>query len=370
MRLQGHILTPEGWCLGQLECDAGRILSITPDASLDPRQSPWLLPGFIDLHVHGGGGLDAMQAGEAAAVLARTHARFGTTSLLVTTMTAAEEELLEALAAVSRAIESPEPGRAEILGVHLEGPFINPAMLGAQPPRARAGTIEAIERYRALAPIRLVTLAPEIEGHRALIEHLRDAGIRVQIGHTCASYRLCVEALGWGVSGFTHLYNAMTPLHHRSAGAVGAALAHADFCEVIPDLVHVEEGAMRVAMRAIPRLYAVTDATAAAGMPDGQYKLGEHDVYKHSGAVRLANGTLAGSTLTMDQALRNFMSLGESLARASLRLSTWPADYLGLDDRGRLAPGLRADLVVLDETYALREVYVGGERVPSITDHY
>ncbi|XLM21137.1 amidohydrolase family protein, partial [Chromobacterium piscinae] len=185
----------------------------------------------------------------------------------------------------------------------------------------------------------------------------------MQMGHTLGSYEQAVEALQQGASGFTHLFNAMTGLHHREPGIVGAALAHAEYAELIPDLLHVHPGAIRTALRAIPRLYCVTDSTAAAGMPDGQYKLGSHAVTKCMGGVRLADGTLAGSTLTMDQALRNLVKIGLPLADASHRLSLYPADYLGLVERGRLEAGAWADIVVMDPELNLQQVYVEGEEI-------
>ena len=186
----------------------------------------------------------------------------------------------------------------------------------------------------------------------------------MQIGHTLGTYEDGVAALGRGAGGFTHLFNAMTGLHHREPGMVGAALAHAQYAEIIPDLLHVHPGAIRVALRSIPRLFCVTDSTAAAGMPDGEYSLGRHRVTKCLGGVRLPDGTLAGSTLTMDQALRNLvLKLGLPLEDASRRVSTHAADYLGLDDRGRLAPGAWADVVVMDRGLQLQRVVVEGESI-------
>ncbi|HSH90558.1 MAG TPA: N-acetylglucosamine-6-phosphate deacetylase, partial [Ramlibacter sp.] len=157
---------------------------------------------------------------------------------------------------------------------------------------------------------------------------------------------------------------AMTPLHHRQPGMVGAALAHADYAEIIPDLLHVHPGALHVALRSIPHLYCVTDSTAATGMPDGDYQLGRQKVTKCLGGVRLADGTLAGSTLTMDEALRNLVdSLSLSLSEASLRVSTYAADYLGLDDRGRLSKGAWADVVILDRDLKLQDVFVEGAAI-------
>ena len=165
----------------------------------------------------------------------------------------------------------------------------------------------------------------------------------------------------------THLFNAMSPLHHRNPGLVGAALAHAEYAEIIPDLLHVHPGAIRAALRAIPRLYVVTDSTSATGMPDGEYRLGSQHVTKCLGGVRLADGTLAGSTLTMDQALRNLVSLGLPIADVSNRMSRYAADYLGIADRGRLLVGARADLVVLDADLQLTQVIVEGESI-ELTD--
>jgi N-acetylglucosamine-6-phosphate deacetylase len=172
-----------------------------------------------------------------------------------------------------------------------------------------------------------------------------------------------VAALQRGATGFTHLFNAMSPFKHRAPGIAGAALAHARYAEIIPDLLHVHPGAIRAALRAIPCLYCVTDSTAAAGMPDGDYNLGSHRVTKCLGGVRLADGTLAGSTLTMDQALRNLVGLGLSVEDASRRVSTYAADFLGLGDRGRLLVGARADLVVLDAELRLTRVIVQGDAI-------
>jgi N-acetylglucosamine-6-phosphate deacetylase len=224
--------------------------------------------------------------------------------------------------------------------------------------------MEELARLNSIAPIRLITLAPELPGHMEQVEALSQAGYVVQLGHSLGSYEDGVQALASGARGFTHLFNAMTPLHHRAPGLVGAALAHAQYAEIIPDLLHVHEGALRVALRSIPCLYCVTDSTAAAAMPDGEYRLGRQTVTKCLGGVRLPDGTLAGSTLTMDQALRNLVDeLGLSLAEASMRLSTHAADYLGLRERGRLAPGAWADAVVLDRDLQLMDVIVEGASI-------
>ncbi|ODV13153.1 MAG: N-acetylglucosamine-6-phosphate deacetylase, partial [Rubrivivax sp. SCN 70-15] len=321
------------------------------------------LPGFVDLHVHGGGGRDTMEGGDAVAAIAALHARHGTTSLLATTMTAPPDEIEAALRALAPTVAARPAGGARVLGVHLEGPYINPGKLGAQPDFARTATLAEVLALHAIAPLKLVTIAPELPGHLELIVALRAQGFAVQIGHSAGSYEDGVAALQAGATGFTHLFNAMTPMHHRAPGIAGAALAHAERAEIIPDLLHVHPGAIRAALRAIPGLYCVTDSTAAAGMPDGDYRLGRHRVTKCQGGVRLADGTLAGSTLTMDQALRNLVSLGLPLAEASRRTSTLAAEHLGLHDRGRLAPGAWADLVLLDAELRVTAVVVEGESI-------
>jgi N-acetylglucosamine-6-phosphate deacetylase len=273
-------------------------------------------------------------------------------------------DLLTAFEALTSVVAERGPRAARVLGVHLEGPYINPGKLGAQPNFARPVQPDEICRLHAMAPIKLITVAPETAGNMDVIESLCAAGYRVQIGHTLGSYEDGVQALARGAGGFTHLFNAMTGMHHREPGMVGAALAHATYSEIIPDLLHAHVGAIRVALRAIPCLYCVTDSTAASGMPDGDYKLGRHKVTKCLGGVRLPDGTLAGSTLTMDQALRNLVeTLGLDLADASRRTATHAADYLGVADRGRLQAGAWADWVVLDRDLQLSDVYVEGASI-------
>jgi len=369
-RLSGHILTLDGFVAGDIEFatagpNRGRITRISGAPVSEPvaRNSilPLILPGFIDLHVHGGDGRDIMEGGDAAHKIAGLHARNGTTALLATTMTAPAADLRAAFAAVAPLCGGAGGGGARVLGMHLEGPYISPDMLGAQPDFARAMELEELDRLNALAPVRLITLAPEIPANMAAIEILCAAGYRVQIGHSNGSYEDGISAMGKGASSFAHLFNAMSGMHHRQPGMVGAALAGARFAEIIPDLLRVHPGAIRVALRAIPCLYCVTDSTAAAGMPDGEYRLGRHTVTKCLGGVRLADGTLAGSTLTMIEALQNLIGfLGLDLLDASRRVSTYAADFLGLSERGRLVAGAWADAVVLDRDLELLDVFVEG----------
>ncbi|KGQ21878.1 N-acetylglucosamine-6-phosphate deacetylase [Thermus filiformis] len=353
--LEGRILTARGLLEGRLVF-SDRIQALEEG----PMEGPYILPGFLDLHVHGGGGYEAMAGREGVEGMVRFHLRHGTTGLLATTVTAPLEALKGALEGIQEAMRGPL-GSA-ILGVHLEGPFLNPRRLGAQPPYPLAPDLEVAQALLDLAPVRAVTLAPELPGGLDLVRFLSERGVRVQLGHTEARYEEALEALKAGASGFTHLYNAMTGLAHRAPGVVGLALEQGAWAELIPDLLHVHPAAIRVALKAIPGLYFVTDAVAAAGMPEGVYPLGAHRVEKRKEGVFLGD-TLAGSTLTMDQALRNLVGLGLALEEAAFRLTLYPARYLGLADRGEIAPGKRADLVVLDEGLRVLEVYLGGERV-------
>ncbi len=359
--VEGRILTSSGWRLGRIRFDAV-IRAIEPLSGVSAERL--LLPGFIDLHVHGGGGADVMEGEEASRRMAAFHARHGTTSLLATTVTAPPDDLRRALAGIRRAMRTPEAAAARILGVHLEGPFLSPARLGAQPPHPLPADPDLVRELHRVAPLRVATYAPEVDPDDRLLAAFREIDCRAQIGHTDCPYARARAALAAGASGFTHLFNAMSGLRHRGAGAVAAAFAHGAWAEIIADLQHVEAGAVRAAHRAIPGLYGVTDAVAATGMPDGEYALGRHRIRKKGGRVELADGTLAGSVLTMDRALRNLVEIGLSLEDAACRLSTLPARYLGVADRGRIEPGLAADLVLLDRRLEPQAVWVEGRPVP------
>jgi N-acetylglucosamine-6-phosphate deacetylase len=360
--IAGQILTPDGFVRGRLRCTAA-IRAIEP--TTEAPEDRFVLPGFIDLHVHGGHGADCMAGADAVHRMARFHARHGATALLATTVTAPRLDLLAAFRGIGRAMAERDPAAARVLGAHLEGPFISPEALGAQPPFAIPPDTGLVDELAALAPIRVATIAPEIDPDGALLAHFRALGTRVQIGHTACSYGEAKAALAAGATGFTHLFNAMSGLHHRRAGAVGAALAHGEWAELILDFLHVEEGAARVALRAIPHLYCITDAVAATGMPPGAYRLGQHRILKQEDAVRLADGTLAGSVLTMDLALRHLLHLGVPLEDAARRCGTLQAEYLGLEERGRLVPGAVADIVVTDRAGWLEAVFLEGRPVPA-----
>ncbi len=355
--LEGCLWTSEGWRKGKLVF-ASRILSIE-GAPIDAPEAPFILPGFVDLHVHGGAGADMMEGRTAIQKAAEFHASCGTTSLLATSVTAPHSDIEGFLESVAELMNADTKGRARILGAHLEGPFLNPEKLGAQPPFARAAELKLVKKWVEIAPVKVMTIAPEMDADNAVISWLQSQGIKLQIGHSLCDYARAAIHLQSGF-GVTHLFNAMTPLTHRDNGIAGAALAHADYAEIIPDLIHVEAGALLAARRAIPHLYGVTDAMAGAGMKDGKFRLGAHEVTKSGDKIQLEDGTLAGSVLTMDQALRNLVGVGLPLGEAAWRLSTLPANWIGAHDIGRIETGALADIVVFDNNLEIIDCYING----------
>jgi N-acetylglucosamine-6-phosphate deacetylase len=317
-------------------------------------------PGFVDLQVNGFGGVDFLEAdsdayGRAGEALLET----GVTAYLPTLITAPEEELLAALRAVPLRSDGPR-----ILGIHLEGPFLAPSRLGTHPPSARRDPdVELLERLLDGGPIRLLTLAPELPGSGRVIDRLHERGVVVSCGHTNASAAAAHAAFDRGVRTVTHLFNAMRPFLHRDPGIAGAALARDDVVvQIILDRVHLaDETALVVWRAAAGRVALVTDAVAGAGMIDGSYSLGGFAVDVRDGVVSGPEGVLAGSALTMVEAVRNLHSLGVPLPEALAAASAVPARVLGLPTIGRIEAGAPADVVVLDDNLEIERVFVGGE---------
>jgi N-acetylglucosamine-6-phosphate deacetylase len=354
-----------------IRIDDGRITDVR-DAAHAPAGSETfdgvIVPGFIDVHVHGGNGADFMDAtDDAVSRVRRFHATEGTTAMAATTLSASRQDLHDAVSTIARAPRLDDG--SDICGLHLEGPYISVARAGAQDVASiRPAEIHELAALLAEGPhLRwMMTVAPEIEGARALIEHFRDR-ILFSIGHTSADYADCVAALTWGASHFTHLFNAMTGLEHRRPGAVGAALTSIDAtAELIADGIHVHPAVLRIAALAMPhRIALITDAVRACGMPDGKYKLYDHEITVADGAARLADGTLAGSVLTMRCAVQNMVELAGLPLDLVLPLATEvPARILNVADRkGKLAPGFDADLVVLTSRFEIAATYLRGERL-------
>ncbi|HYY63764.1 MAG TPA: N-acetylglucosamine-6-phosphate deacetylase [Gaiellaceae bacterium] len=319
-------------------------------------------PGFVDLQVNGFGGVDLLDAdaegfGRAGDALLES----GVTSYLPTFITAPEEHLLAALRELPSATTGPR-----ILGVHLEGPFLSPARLGTHPPEYRRDPDPGLlTRLIGAGPVRLVTLAPELPGAEELIDLLQLRGITVSAGHTDATAGEGEAAFDRGIRTVTHLFNAMRPLRHRDPGLVGAALAHADVVvQIIMDGIHLADETAQVVWRAAAgRVALVTDAIAGAGLvgADGASSLGGFEVSVRDGIARGPDGVLAGSLLTMIEAVRNLHDLGVPLEDALTAATAVPARVIAEPSAGRLDVGVPADLVVLDDNLEVDRVLVGGE---------
>ncbi len=305
--------------------------------SIEP-DSPMFLPAPVDLHVHGGGGHDCMHGDKAIRGMLATHARHGTCAMLATSVTAPLDDISEFIASVSRVIQTPEKHSARLLGAHLEGPFISPHKLGAQPPYATELNLQQVEDWIGSGVVRVITYAPEVDPHGDLLDLCQRNNIRAQLGHTNCSWNEAQLALQNGC-GVTHLFNAMSGVSHRNGGAATAALAYAEYAEIIIDGLHVEKAAFDAARRAIPKLYSVTDGTAASAMPDGRYQLGTHHVTKSDNKVVLQDGTLAGSCLTQIQVIAQLRQWNIDWHTIGLMTSNIPAQWIGETSLGSIAPG-------------------------------
>jgi N-acetylglucosamine-6-phosphate deacetylase len=350
--------------------ESGRILGLPREqdlgAGIERRRIDGLLaPGFIDVQVNGGGGVlyNDVRSVDGIRTIAEAHRIYGTTGLLPTFITDTREAMGEAVEAMREALAARVPG---VLGIHLEGPFINPERKGVHNPGfMRPMEDEDIAIMTSLREGRtLVTLAPERNSMEA-IARLASAGVLICAGHTASDYETVMEATRHGLRGFTHLYNAMPPLAGRDPGPVGAALDSPDtWCGLIVDGHHVSDAALRIAIAAkgMERTMLVTDAMAVTGTDLESFELHDRTIYRKDGRLTTADGTLAGSDLDMASAVRN------SVQRLSLALpdvlrmaSLIPAQFLRLDhELGRIAPGYRADLVLLDESLQVRQTWING----------
>jgi N-acetylglucosamine-6-phosphate deacetylase len=368
-----RIVTPAGTVAGEVSIQGGRIAGVDRGASASGDGAVdlgglILAPGYIDTHVHGGGGAQCNSSDpEEIATVARFHSQHGTTSLLATTVAAVPGDLCAALRAIEQSREL--AGGASVLGAHLEGPFLSRRRPGAMDPATFLDAdAPAAERLLEAGDgiVRLMTLAPELPGALQLIGALVKRGVIASIGHSDASYEDVCAAVGAGARAATHTFNAMSPLHHRRPGVVGAVLDRPEIsCELICDGIHVAPAAMRLAYRAKgpAGIRLVTDAMQAAGRPDGEYRLGAARVTVADGRATLADGdSIAGSTLTMDAAVRGAVRwLGLTFEEAIALATVNPARLLGLAGRkGSIAPGLDADLIVLDEDLRARATIVAG----------
>lgn len=343
-----------------------------PEGALDraiDAGSRRLLPGFVDLHVHGAMGHEVMDASpEGLCEMARFYARHGVTGFLATTWTASRDDIRAALGAVQE-VYGPVPGGATILGVHLEGPYLNPERCGAQDTRLirRADPEEAFE-FLDTGLVRLVALAPEYEENLWLIEECARRGILVSAAHTTAGYEELRRAVEHGLRHVTHTYNAMRGLGHRDVGTVGAVMAMPELnAELIADNIHVHPVAQKVLIdvKTPQRVILVTDGIRGTGLPDGEYPIGDRTVTIRDGQVRLPDGTLAGSVLTMDRALKHvYQNSGRELEAIWPMSSLNAARAIGVSHRkGSLEAGKDADLVLLNDDFSVALTVAEGQIV-------
>jgi N-acetylglucosamine-6-phosphate deacetylase len=329
------------------------------------------IPGFLDVHIHGAGGHDVMEgSGAALRAVTRKVSESGTTSLVATTVTASTDETLRAVEGIAAYIGqqhlADEP-RAEILGIHFEGPFISKERRGVHPSEwIQLPSADTLSRFlkAAAGTARILTIAPEVLGAASCIDAAQQAGLVVSIGHTNATYEQTRAAMTRGARSATHVYNAMRPFSHRDPGVIGAVLTSLDInAELIADGVHVDEAAMKLLLMAkgAAHVTLVSDGLSATGMPDGKYTLGGFEVTVSGGVCRNAEGTLAGSTLTLDRALRNIVALGTSLPDAVRMLTLNPATLLGIEfKKGSLRAGADADVLLLDQGLHVTNVWARG----------
>ena len=369
---------------GRIEAIEPRVIDAPAGATLVDLTGHLIVPGFVDVHIHGIEGLDVLDGPQVIAAVAARLPKYGVTAFCPTSIACAPATLATMLAAVAAARLAPRPRSARVMPAHLESNFINPEWNGAQPRRClrlpkAAGTRQKAEGEftgdeilavitAAREDVGIITLAPEVPGGMDLVRDFVAAGHRVSIGHTGATYDEARAAIGAGVCHATHLFNRMTPMASRAPGVVGAVLeADAVAAELICDGFHVHPALMAVAIRAkgSRRLMAITDATAGAGLPLGtRARLGDQTIIVTARTAELEDGTVAGSVLTMDAAFRTLVNrIGLPLFEAARMCATTPAAELGLVDKGSIAPGLAADLVVLGPDLTVRQTYIGGAAV-------
>lgn len=345
-------------------------IEISPDENTFDGKGMLLAPGFIDIHIHGGAGHDVMDKSVDGIKEICSHlAKNGTTSFLATTVTYDLDETNESLKCVLKAKEDNKG--ADILGVHLEGPFLNIEKKGAQNGKYIINpTISAYEKITKDCKdlVKRVTIAPELEGSMEFIRYLADKGVCVSIGHTCADFDTFEEGIKNGANLCTHLFNGMNPFHHRNPGVVGAALYDDKAnVEMICDLIHLDQNTIKTVhkIKGAEKCCLISDAMCASGLKDGQYALGGLDVYVKNGSARLEDGTLAGSIITMKDAVKNLITKLNLPVADVLNMASYnPAKIIGADkSKGKIAKNYDADFVLLDDNYDVCDVFVGGRKI-------
>lgn len=361
---------------GSVRIQEGQITAVNPEQIEDEEildaNGLYLSPGFIDIHIHGAAGFDTMDGSEEAVnSIAKEIAKHGTTSFLPTTMTVSIQEINQSMQVIKK-LKEKGTGGAYVLGAHLEGPFVSPQAIGAQNPKyLMKPSIAAYDKMVAGCEDAVVsmTLAPEMEGAKELVEYVTMQGVVCSAGHTKATYSQIKEAIEWGISHATHLYNAMTPFTHREPGTVGAIFDSELTTETISDGIHIAYPALKIAykQKTTDKVILVTDAMMACCMPDGKYSLGGQEVIVYEGAARLENGALAGSVLTLDQAVRNVHQNCNLPLYEAVKMATYnPAKFCKIaHKKGLIAKGYDADLLLFDENIKIKKVFIKGNEIYS-----
>ena len=338
------------------------IVSDSDDIEIIDAKGAYVSAGFIDLHIHGSGGADVMDATpEALEILSTTLVQTGTTSFLATTMTMSTEAIDNALQNIQN--HASEVTGANIVGVHLEGPFINVSKHGAQDKNyVQAPNFKLIENY--MSEVKMITLAPEVEGSESFVKQMQKEypHVILSVGHSDTSYEEAKESFSWGISHVTHLFNAMPSYHHRKPGLVGAVFDSDVTCDIIADLVHTHPSTLELTQKIKgDKLILITDAMRAGCMKCGSYDLGGRKVNVSEGKALLADGTLAGSVLKMNEAMMNMLK-HTSMCRTEIVASVTkiPAQKLGLK-KGELKKGYDADIVIFDETFNIETTIINGK---------
>ncbi|MBI4446637.1 MAG: N-acetylglucosamine-6-phosphate deacetylase [Acidobacteria bacterium] len=374
-----QIITPvDDWIDGVVVLRQGQIAFVgtqVPDhlATSEVHSGEYLIPGLIDLHINGAGGADASKADfDSLAKISRCLAQHGVTAFFPTLISDSEQNLRRKLKYLGTSFQNHLPG-ARALGIHLEGPFLNPEYRGVHPESAiQKASEDSFSSFldAAQGTLKIITLAPEVSGALDLIPKIREVLPVVSMGHSAADYQTAMRGVEAGINLATHTFNAMIPFHHREPGIIGAILESEISAALIPDGIHLHPAALRLLVRCkgLERLILVSDSTGAAGMPDGVYYLDTIELHVRDGVCRDAANRLAGSSLTLDRGIRNLEEWLKDLARDDLKqivamATLQPADLLGLKQKGRIEKDADADLVLLDSELRVQKTWVGGNLV-------
>ena len=342
--------------------DVGRLTALPGEETVDAA-GKYLLPGFVDVHIHAFQGHDTMFGEDAVRQMSSGLAKLGVAAFLPTTMSASIEDTRKAVAGIRAVMEHPVAGGSRVLGAHMEAPFLAESKCGAQLKEYFLDpSMDALEQMADghVDTVRIITMAPERSGAEAFIRAASSQGVTVSLGHTAATCEQAHQAADWGATHVTHTFNAQPPLHHREPGVPGAALTDDRlYAEMICDGIHLHPDVIRLIVRVkgADKAVMITDAMEAAGMPDGKYALGGQDVYVKNGAARLENGVLAGSILTMPVALHNMIHRFGIAPEQAVRMCTLtPAESIGEKLAGRILPGSPAPLTLWNAAWEMEQV--------------